>query len=738
MAAKKIDAVFTLKDAFSPKMFKIIQSMESGGAEVKRLSRDFQRLGKKIESVGSSMKTNVTTPILAAGAATIAAADQVDQGEDAITRATGATGKTLQNFFQIQKNVASGVQASYESIGGALGEVNTRFGFTGGELENCTTQFMRFAEATGMDATEAVQLASRAMGDAGVPAEDYAGVLDMVAKASQVSGISQSSLFENMTKYGAPMRALGFEMEESMALFSGWEKAGVTTEIAFSGMKKAISNWAKEGKDPREEFKKTLAEIKSTPDIASATTKAIEIFGAKAGPDLADAIRGGRFEYEDMLTAIEGSKGTVDSTWGAMQDGVSRLKMAMNNLMGSSVGFRDIIMDMAAGALTKIADKVKMLTDWFSKLSDGQKEFVVKAALVVAATGPAISVFGKFTGAVGKNIKTIKTMVSTAKKIHGGFSKGISAVLNFSKALKVNIMWQKMIFGAKLKAASNAAFSVIVKGAKKAGAAMKVFGKFLLSNPWILVIAGIATAAFLIYKNWSKIKPFFANLWTGVTTTFQNAINWVRTNCPALYEIISTQIANIKAIFAGVKTFLGGIIDFVKGVFTGNWKLAWEGVKQIFSGVFQTFSGIAKAPINAVISLVNSAIKSLNKIKVSIPDWVPIWGGKEYKINIPTIPKLYKGTNYWQGGAAMVNDRGGEIIDLPRGSRVYPHDKSVSMARDERSGVGGLVITIPKLADQIIVREDADIEKIATAATEKIIKEVNKSRINKGNLGVNM
>ena len=74
---------------------------------------------------------------------------------------------------------------------------------------------------------------------------------------------------------------------------AGWEKAGVNTEIAFSGMKQAISKWAKDGKDSRKEFKKTLDEIAKCPDIASATTKAIEVFGKKAGPDLADAIKGG-------------------------------------------------------------------------------------------------------------------------------------------------------------------------------------------------------------------------------------------------------------------------------------------------------------------------------------------------------------------------------------------------------------------------------------------------------------
>jgi phage-related minor tail protein len=75
------------------------------------------------------------------------------------------------------------------------------------------------------------------------------------------------------------MRALGLTTDESIAIFAGWEKAGVNTEIAFSGMKKAISNWSSDGKDARVEFKKTLDEIAACPDIASATTKDVPASG---------------------------------------------------------------------------------------------------------------------------------------------------------------------------------------------------------------------------------------------------------------------------------------------------------------------------------------------------------------------------------------------------------------------------------------------------------------------------
>lgn len=77
---------------------------------------------------------------------------------------------------------------------------------------------------------------------------------------------------------------------------------------------------------------------------------------------------------------------------------------------------------------------------------------------------------------------------------------------------------------------------------------------------------------------------------------------------------------------------------------------------------------------------------------------------------------LAKGTNNWAGGIAQVHEKGGEIIDLPHGTRVYPHDESVRMARSE----GSRTYNIAKLADTIIVREDADIDKIAEAIVDKL------------------
>ena len=77
-----------------------------------------------------------------------------------------------------------------------------------------------------------------------------------------------------------------------------------------------------------------------------------------------------------------------------------------------------------------------------------------------------------------------------------------------------------------------------------------------------------------------------------------------------------------------------------------------------------------------------------------------------------------KRTCNWPGGTAVIHDRGGEIVDLPKGTRVYPHDKSIEMAR--REGKGSITINIQKLADRLEVRSDEDIDRIAEALAYKL------------------
>ena len=345
---------------------------------------------------------------------------EFDEGYDSVIKATGATGDMAKELENSYANVAKSVNGDMGDIGKALGEVNTRFGFTGDQLEDTTEQFIKFADITGTDATEAVRLVSRALENAGMDTSEYSKLLDILARAGQTTGVDVASLAENLTKTGAQMRQLGFTTEESIALFAQFEKSGVNTEAAIAGLKKSVAQWGKAGKDAKEEFAKALDEIAKAPDVASASEAAIEAFGTKAGPELAEAIQGGKLEYQDFLNVLKDSAGTVTNTYEQTQDGFDKINLA---IQGGRVELGQYVKDLATehqDEIIKVIDNIKNgikgFISWVVKNGDVIIE-VIKSIVKVAATIWTVKKVAAFASAINGAISMVKGFAAAMKGV---------------------------------------------------------------------------------------------------------------------------------------------------------------------------------------------------------------------------------------------------------------------------------------------------------------------------------
>ena len=212
-----------------------------------------------------------------------------------------------------------------------------------------------------------------------------------------------------------------------------------------------------------------------------------------------------------------------------------------------------------------------------------------------------------------------------------------------------------------------------------------------LGGPVTLAIAAAIAIGVLLWKNWDTIKEVASNVWSFVTTTFDNFRQFLSgifsTDWSVAFgmfgDVLNGFLANAKNIIDNVKTIFDGIITFIKGVFSGNWRQAWDGVIQIFSGIMGGLASVAKAPFNALISLVNSAISALNTIHVDIPDWVPGVGGKSFGIKIPKIPYLAKGGVIDQPTLAMMGEQGKKEAVVPLERNLGWRDAIVDKITEE-------------------------------------------------------
>ena len=168
-------------------------------------------------------------------------------------------------------------------------------------------------------------------------------------------------------------------------------------------------------------------------------------------------------------------------------------------------------------------------------------------------------------------------------------------------------------------------------------------------------------------KAWEGIKKIFNGFNNFLETIFST--DWSKL-LGALGEPLNALCASISSIWEGIKKVFNGIITFITGVFSGNWRQAWEGIKDIFGGIFDMLAGLVKAPINAIISIINGIIDAINEIGFEVPDWVPFIGGKEFKINVPKLNYLAQGAVVDKATLGVFGEAGTEaVIPLKRNTQ---------------------------------------------------------------------
>ena len=186
--------------------------------------------------------------------------------------------------------------------------------------------------------------------------------------------------------------------------------------------------------------------------------------------------------------------------------------------------------------------------------------------------------------------------------------------------------------------------------------------------PIIMQIVDAVLPVFISLLN--TIVPIFQNIIQAILPVLQQLLQALIPVIQLVAEIfanvLGTALQSIANIVSSVMQVFQGLIDFITGVFTGNWSQAWEGIKSIFSGVFSGLGEIFKAPFKVIVSVINTVIRGLNKLKV--PDWVPGIGGMG--INIPEIPGFAKGTNRTPS-TFIAGENGPELITDAANRKVF-------------------------------------------------------------------
>ena len=652
------------------------------------------------------MTKSVTAPLVAVGTAAIKFSSDSQDAFQQFAAETGTASNEMGKYKDMINDVyKDNFGESINDVAEAMATVNQNMSYLDDSaLQRCTEYAYTLSDTFGVDVAESTRAADSLIKNYGVSARE---AFNLMTQGMQ-SGLNFSDeLFDNIDEYSVQFKKLGLDAEDMFSVFANGAQNGAfnldkigdavkefsiraidgsdTTKQGFEALGMNADEMAQKfgagGKTAKEAFNEVIEGLASMYDPVAQSAAGVNLFGTM---------------WEDLGPQVITSMSTASDAIDKSKESVEKLVNVKYDTLSGALGglWRTIQVDVLQPIgnqlipyVTKGISFIQKFTDKWNKLEPATQKTIVKFGMVAAATGPVLLGFGKVSTGIG-------TLFSDTGKI-GSVLKKLTGESGFSGLAKV----MTGLFG--------------------------------------IAAAAVVTAAVLVYQNWDKIGPViqkigqrFADFWKTVQPQLEPFINLVKEVASYLKETLEPVFEivwkaagdyvvkffdDVSVIIDGALGVFEGIITFLTGVFQGDWEKAWNGIVQAVGSIFGTLESLVKTPINAVINLVNKAIGAINKISVDLPSAV---GGGHIGFNIPMIPTLAKGTDYWQGGIVQISEKGGEIVDLPSGSRVYPHDESVRMARQD--GRKNYSIAIAKLADSIVVREEADIDKIAEVIVKRI------------------
>lgn len=345
----------------------------------------------------------------------------------------------------------------------------------------------------------------------------------------------------------------------------------------------------------------------------------------------------------------------VGDKWNEVYDGhikpfLDAIKTGLSDTLGK---FLDVYNTYVAPALQRMADKFSEL--WNTHL----KPLVDNIGGLIGSIADLLTVFWNerlkpLIDWIVQNVLPIlvpvlETLWNTVCNVFGLIGNAISHVIGVIKGIIDFIVG---IFTGDWEKAWNAVkgiFDTIWDGIKNMFAGIGNTLKDIFKGIIDWIKAGLSS--------WGKtISGVWNNIWSGIKSVFSNIGNGIKNAVSSVFNGIKN---TISSILNGIKTIWNNIWNGLKNTVSNIFNGIWNVIKKVINSILGGIEGMA----NGVVNGVNAVIRTLNRLKFDIPDWVPLFGGKTFGFNIPqlnkvSIPRLAEGGYFKanQPTLAMVGD----------------------------------------------------------------------------------
>lgn len=427
------------------------------GEGIKQWGANAESAGKKISKLGDSLTTKVTVPLVAAGAASVKAASDVDTALTNVKKTTDMSAQGYEKLRQSALNLSTTQPVTAESIlnieamGAQLGWSNDNlqsFAKTVSGLDIATdmdadtaaTNLAQFANITKMAQGDANRYGSAIVGLGNNMATTESKISDMamsMASAGTQAGMSQADILG----MAAATASLGMESQAGGTAFSK-TITQIGTQVSTNG--KQLQAWAQVAGMSADQFKQAWSK-----DATGTFEAVVQGLGkAKAsGQDLNVVLASlgiTETRQSDFLRRLAGNSDLVtravslsNSEWSKNsalanevanrnQSIASKLQVLKNRAHAVAAEVGGPLVDAASSALSAakpLITGIEGAAKAFSKMDKGSQQAIIKTLAFAAALGPVLSVTGRVTSVVGSVAKGVGTAVG----VFGEFSTGLHA-----------------------------------------------------------------------------------------------------------------------------------------------------------------------------------------------------------------------------------------------------------------------------------------------------------------------
>lgn len=659
------------------------------------------------------------------------------QKQELLGKAIGETKGKLETLKQAEAQMKTeGVDKNSEAfmaLQREIAETETNLKNLEQEAKNTTSAFDKIGEASKKVADGAQKIADKTKAVSAAGAAVAASLIGMgmgaisaaddLATLSARTGISTDTLQK-------------FKFAEDMVDVSTEELAGAFQKMkinmeknpeAFDALGVAVKDADGNFRDLESVFYDSVAALSQIEDGTQRDLTAMDLFGKGADTlatiidDGGEGLKAYGEKAEEMgLILSEDTIGKLTET-GDQIDTLKATAMATMAETGAK------LMEELKPTIETIIGKIEEVVTWVGNLDGDTLNLIVTIGLVVAAISPIAKIVGGISTAIGGVSKAIQFLLANPMVLLiAGIVAFVALIATKGEEIKAKLQevddflqnvfatdWSEQfgILGEVLNFFS-AIFGGVWDGVKATFTGVIDFIRGVFTGDWERALNGLGN---IFSGTFQGIKSVLERLSAWLDNVFKK--DWTKT-FGAVGNIIQGVIKNIKNIIDGLKKTLGGIVNFIKSIFKGDWKGAWDGIKEVFSGIWETFGAIAKAPINVIIGLLNGlidginwCIRGINKLSFEIPSWVPLIGGSKVGFNIGEIGKLayLAQGGVLQAGNAIVGENGPELLTMsPQGAVVQPLTNNTT-----NQNYGGVTINVYGAPGQ-------NIQQLAELVSEEI------------------